>query len=59
MQNGYAATATEQLASVDLELGLQELEAMEAPDWWSTALGVGAGMGVVSLVGYSAVSIAT
>ncbi|MFC4066939.1 daptide-type RiPP [Actinoplanes subglobosus] len=35
----------------DLELGLQELEAMEAPGWW-TAAGVSAGVVVTSAAGY-------
>ncbi|MFI2431564.1 daptide-type RiPP [Streptomyces sp. NPDC018693] len=34
-----------------LELGMQELEAMEAPGWW-TAVGVSAGVVVASAVGY-------
>ncbi|MCA6091475.1 daptide-type RiPP [Streptomyces cinnamoneus] len=57
MQNERVATATE--TAVNLELGLQELEAMEAPGFWSTAGGVATGIGVVSIVGYAAVSLAT
>ncbi|MFF5706164.1 daptide-type RiPP [Streptomyces sp. NPDC012794] len=34
-----------------LELGMQELEAMEAPGWW-TGIGVGAGVVVASAAGY-------
>ncbi|MFG2311991.1 daptide-type RiPP [Streptomyces sp. NPDC048566] len=34
-----------------LELGMQELEAMEAPGWW-TAVGVSAGVVVASAAGY-------
>ncbi|MFI8188713.1 daptide-type RiPP [Streptomyces sp. NPDC085946] len=33
----------------DLELGLQELEAMEAPGWWTTG-GVVVGISIVSIV---------
>jgi hypothetical protein len=32
-----------------LELGLQELEAMEAPGWWTTG-GVVVGISIVSIV---------
>ncbi|WP_199810631.1 daptide-type RiPP [Streptomyces rimosus] len=51
-------------ANHELELGMQELEVMEAPGFWSTAAGVGTGITVVSAVGYSAawgisVSVAT
>jgi hypothetical protein len=35
-----------------LELGMQELETLEAPDWWDTALGVVAGASVTSAAGY-------
>lgn len=42
-----------------LELGMQELEAMEAPGFWSTAAGVSAGMSVVSGVAYSAAWVAS
>ncbi|GAA3800601.1 hypothetical protein GCM10022403_038610 [Streptomyces coacervatus] len=59
MQNETIATATDQPTTLGLELGLQELEAMEAPGFWDTAGGVVTGMSVVSLVGYSAVSLAT
>lgn len=38
-----------------LELGMQELEAMEAPGWW-TAIGVGAGAAVTYVTIYAAVS---
>ncbi|MCJ1678476.1 MULTISPECIES: daptide-type RiPP [unclassified Streptomyces] len=34
-----------------LELGMQELEAMEAPGWW-TGIGVGAGVVVASAAAY-------
>ncbi|MEU9718896.1 daptide-type RiPP [Streptomyces sp. NPDC047976] len=34
-----------------LELGMQELEAMEAPGWW-TGIGVSAGVVVTSAAGY-------
>ncbi|MFG2027673.1 daptide-type RiPP [Streptomyces sp. NPDC048825] len=33
----------------NLELGLQELEAMEAPGWWTTG-GVVVGISIVSIV---------
>ncbi|GCD44720.1 daptide-type RiPP [Streptomyces paromomycinus] len=51
-------------ANHELELGMQELEAMEAPGFWSTAAGVGAGISVTGAVGYSiawgiSVSVAT
>lgn len=36
----------------NLELGMQELEALEAPDWWDTALGVVTGASVASAAGY-------
>ncbi|MFD3544169.1 daptide-type RiPP [Streptomyces sp. NPDC058655] len=42
-----------------LELGMQELEAMEAPGFWSTAAGVSAGMSTVSAVAYSAAWVAS
>ncbi|OEJ29522.1 hypothetical protein AR457_18435 [Streptomyces agglomeratus] len=35
----------------ELELGMQELEAMEAPGWW-TAAGVSAGVVGTSAAGY-------
>lgn len=35
----------------ELELGMQELEAMEAPGWW-TAVGVSAGVVVSASVAY-------
>ncbi|MFI5981385.1 daptide-type RiPP [Streptomyces sp. NPDC051555] len=34
-----------------LELGMQELEAMEAPGWW-TGIGIGAGAVVASAAAY-------
>lgn len=39
----------------NLELGMQELEAMEAPGWW-TGIGVGVGAAVTYVTIYAAVS---
>ncbi len=41
-----------------LELAMQELEALEAPGWW-TAAGVAAGIGATALASYIGVTIAT
>ncbi len=40
----------------DLELGMQELEAMEAPGWW-TAIGVSAGIVVSASVAYGSYAL--
>ncbi|MEU7237945.1 daptide-type RiPP [Streptomyces chrestomyceticus] len=42
----------------ELELGLQELEAMEAPDFWS-GFKEGATISLGSIALYSAISVAT
>jgi len=41
-----------------LELAMQELEALEAPGWW-TAAGVVAGVGATAVASYIGVTIAT
>lgn len=41
-----------------LELAMQELEALEAPGWW-TAAGVVAGVGATAVASYVGVTIAT
>jgi hypothetical protein len=46
------------LAAPGLELAMQELEALEAPGWW-TAIGVSAGVSAVSVASYIGVTIAT
>lgn len=59
IQAGHTrSTSTGSEFEPGLELAMQELEALEAPGWW-TAAGVVAGVGATAVASYISVTIAT